>query len=53
MPLFGWSSPAPAANDRIAVMFAATSRQKVDPLLQFAETVDAASVAVSALGRRR
>jgi general secretion pathway protein L len=45
---FGWSSPVPAANDRIAVTFAATSRRKVDPVLQFAEAVDAASVAISA-----
>src|SRR5579871_6510796 len=29
--IFGWSAPAPAANDRIAVTFAATSRQKIDP----------------------
>jgi general secretion pathway protein L len=46
--VFGWSSPVPAANDRIAVTFAATSRRKVDPLLQFAGTVDAASIAISA-----
>jgi len=46
--VFGWSSPASAPNDRIAVTFAATSRRKVDPLLQFAQTVDAASVAISA-----
>ena len=46
--VFGWSSPVPAPNDRIAVTFAATSRRKVDPLLQFAEAVDAASVAISA-----
>jgi general secretion pathway protein L len=46
--VFGWSSPVPAPNDRIAVTFAATSRRKVDPLLQFAGTVDAASVAISA-----
>ena len=46
--VFGWSSPSPAPNERIAVTFAATSRRKVDPLLQFAETVDAASVAISA-----
>ncbi len=46
--VFGWSSPVPAPNDRIAVTFAATSRRKADPLLQFAETVDAASVAISA-----
>lgn len=46
--VFGWSSPAPAVNDRIEVTFAATSKRKVDPLLQFAATVDAASVAISA-----
>lgn len=46
--VFGWSLPEPTANDRIAVTFAATSRRKVDPLLQFAETVDAVSVAISA-----
>jgi general secretion pathway protein L len=46
--VFGFSSPRLAANDRIAVTFAATSRRKVDPLLQFAETVDAASIAISA-----
>jgi general secretion pathway protein L len=46
--VFGWSSPVPAPNDRIAVTFAATSRRKVDPVLEFAETVDAASVAISA-----
>ena len=34
--MFGWSSPAPIANDRIEVTFAATSRQKVEPVLQFA-----------------
>jgi general secretion pathway protein L len=47
--VFGFGSPRPAANDRIAVTFAATSRQKVKPVLQFAEAVDAASVAISAL----
>ncbi len=45
--VFGWSSPTPAPNDRIEVTFAATSRQKVKPVLQFAEAVDAASVAIS------
>lgn len=44
--VFGWSLPAPAANDRIAVMFAATSRQKVDPVLQFARMADAAAIVV-------
>jgi general secretion pathway protein L len=46
--VFGWSSPAPAANDRIAVMFAATSRQKVDPIRQFAGSVGAGSIVIAA-----
>lgn len=46
--VFGFSSPRPVANDRIEVTFAATSRQKVRPVLQFAEAVDAASVAILA-----
>jgi len=46
--VFGWGAPAPAANDRIEVSFAATSREKVAPLLRFAETVGAASVAILA-----
>jgi general secretion pathway protein L len=46
--VFGFSSPAPAANDRIEVTFAATSRQKIEPVLLFAEAVDAASLVVSA-----
>jgi general secretion pathway protein L len=46
--VFGWSLPAPAANDRIEVTFAATSRQKVYPLRRFAETLGAASLAVLA-----
>ncbi|WGS18097.1 MULTISPECIES: PilN domain-containing protein [unclassified Bradyrhizobium] len=44
--VFGWGAPTLAANDRIEVSFAATSREKVAPVLQFAETVDAASVAI-------
>jgi general secretion pathway protein L len=46
--IFGWSSPAPVANDRIEVTFAATSRQKVNSVLQFAEAAGAASVAILA-----
>ncbi|WP_407147110.1 PilN domain-containing protein [Bradyrhizobium sp. ORS 86] len=46
--VFGWGAPAPAANDRIEVSFAATSREKVAPLLRFAEIVGAASVAILA-----
>ena len=43
--VFGWSPPV-AANERIEVIFAATSKIKTQPLLQFAQKVDAASVAV-------
>ena len=46
--VFGWSSPAPAPNDRIEVIFAATSKQKVNPLRRFAEILDAASIAIFA-----
>ena len=46
--VFGWSPPVPAANDRIDVTFAATSKQKVQPLLQFAQALDVASVAIYA-----
>lgn len=46
--VFGFSSPVPIENDRIEVTFAATSKRKIDPLLHFAETVDATSVAISA-----
>ena len=46
--VYGWTAPVPAGNDRIAVTLAATSRLKVAPLLQLAEAVDAASVAVHA-----
>ena len=46
--VFGFSSPMPIENDRIEVTFAATSKRIIDPLLQFAETVDATSVTISA-----
>jgi general secretion pathway protein L len=46
--VFGWSPPTAAANDRIDVIFAATSKLKVQPWLQFVHTLDAASVAVYA-----
>lgn len=46
--VFGWSPPAAVANDRIEVTFAATSKQKISPVLQFAQTMDAASVAIFA-----
>ena len=37
MPCSAGARPSPAANDRIEVTLAATSKQKVEPLLQFAE----------------
>ena len=44
--VFGWSPPASAANERIEVTFAATSKSKVEPLLQLVQMLDAGSVAV-------
>src|SRR6202012_1477080 len=44
--VFGWSPPVAAANDRIDVAFAATSKQEVQPVLQFVEGLDVASVAI-------
>jgi general secretion pathway protein L len=44
--VFGWSAPVTAANERIEVAFAATSKVKVQPLLQFVQATDAASVAI-------
>jgi general secretion pathway protein L len=44
--LFGWSSPVTSASERIEVTFAATSKAKVEPLLQFARSLEAASVAI-------
>ena len=46
--VFGWSSPVSVANDRIDVIIAATSKLKIAPVIEFAETVDAASVAILA-----
>ena len=48
--VFGWSPPAAAANERIEVIFAATSKLKVQPLLQFVQALDAASVAIYSHG---
>ncbi|WP_407180560.1 PilN domain-containing protein [Bradyrhizobium sp. STM 3562] len=44
--VFGWSPPVPTANDRIEVAFAATSKLKVRPLVQFVQALEAAAVAV-------
>lgn len=46
--IFGWSPPEAAANDRIEVAFAATSKAKVEPLVQLARGLDAASVTICA-----
>jgi general secretion pathway protein L len=43
--VYGWSPPV-AANERIELIFAATSKLKVQPLLQFVQAMDAASVAI-------
>jgi general secretion pathway protein L len=45
--VFGWSPPQVAANERIELIFAATSKLKIQPLLQFAGAMDAASIAIS------
>ena len=46
--IFGWSQPKNTANDRIEVTFAATSKLKIQPLLQLAHALDVGSVAVFA-----
>jgi general secretion pathway protein L len=44
--VFGMTTPEPIAGERIVLTVAATSQQKIQPLLRFAPSVDAASVAV-------
>lgn len=44
--VYGLTAPVPAANERIALMLAATSRQAVQPLLNLATDLGAASVEV-------
>jgi len=46
--VYGWSPPTNTANDRIEVTFAATSKLKVQPILQLANVLDVGSVAVFA-----
>jgi general secretion pathway protein L len=46
--VFGFSPPMQAGSDRIEVVLAATSKQKLGPELQLVEMLDAASVAISA-----
>jgi general secretion pathway protein L len=44
--VFGWSPPVVAPNDRIDVTFAATSKQEVQPVLQFVQGLDVVSVVI-------
>jgi general secretion pathway protein L len=44
--VFGWSPPVIVANERIELTFAATSKSKIEPLLQFVQAQDASSVAI-------
>jgi general secretion pathway protein L len=46
--IFGWSVPTAAANERIALTFAATSKHKAQPLVQFARERNAGAVTVFA-----
>jgi general secretion pathway protein L len=46
--VFGWSSPGDIPNERIEVTFAATSKHKIQPVIQLANNVGAASVSAFA-----
>jgi len=46
--VFGWTSPSVAPSGRIELTLAATSRQEVQPLVPFATSVGAASIAAFA-----
>jgi general secretion pathway protein L len=46
--IFGWSAPTPSPNERIALTFAATSKQKVQPLVRLASELEAGAVSVFA-----
>ncbi len=45
--IFGWSTPTDLANERVRLLLAATSKARVEPLIQFAGLLGAASLAVS------
>jgi general secretion pathway protein L len=45
--LFGWSPPSNIANERIQLTLAATSKNKIDPLVQLAASLGAAFVTAS------
>ena len=51
--IFGWSPPASAGNDRIEVTFAATSKLKIQPLLQLGHALDVGSLEVFATASAR
>jgi general secretion pathway protein L len=44
---FGWSPPSNIANDRIQLILAATSKKKIQPIVQLANSLGAASVAAA------
>jgi general secretion pathway protein L len=46
--VFGWTSPSTAPNGRIELTLAATSKQEIQPLVQFAKSMGAASIAALA-----
>jgi general secretion pathway protein L len=46
--VFGWSPPSDIPNERIALILAATSKNKIQPLVQLAGNLGAASVSVFA-----
>jgi general secretion pathway protein L len=45
--VFGWSPPSNIANERIQLTLAATSKKKIQPLVQLASNLGAASVTAS------
>jgi general secretion pathway protein L len=47
--VFGWSPPSAVANERVELTLAATSKQEIQPLVQLATGVGAASIAGFAL----
>jgi general secretion pathway protein L len=46
--VFGWSPPSPVPNGRVELTLAATSKQELQPIIQLATGLEAASVAAFA-----
>jgi len=46
--MFGWSPPSAAPSERVELILAATSKHEVQPLVQFATSMGAASIAAFA-----